>query len=85
MAYDQSRKLWPGGREILHCQKSVSVAPAYNHENYIEKTMEGFLNQNTDFPFEILIHDDASQDKTQEILRKYENKYPKIDQTHISG
>ena len=36
------------------------VCPAYNHENYIEDAIKGFLMQETDFKFEILIHDDAS-------------------------
>jgi glycosyltransferase involved in cell wall biosynthesis len=50
----------------------------YNHENYIEDAIEGFLIQETDFPFEILIHDDASTDNTLEILRVYNNRYPNI-------
>jgi glycosyltransferase involved in cell wall biosynthesis len=50
----------------------------YNHEFYIEDALEGFLIQETDFPFEVLIHDDASTDKTADIIRKYEEKYPKI-------
>lgn len=50
----------------------------YNHESYIEETLEGFLIQHTDFPFEILIHDDASTDKTADIIREYEQKYPNI-------
>lgn len=45
----------------------------YNHEKFIEKTLEGFLTQKTDFPVEILIHDDASTDGTAKILNKYEN------------
>ncbi len=51
---------------------------AYNHESYIRKCLEGFLIQKTDFPFEILIHDDASTDGTEEIIREYEAKYPNI-------
>lgn len=51
---------------------------AYNHENYIERALNGFLIQETTFPFEIIIHDDASTDNTAKIIRKYEKKYPKI-------
>lgn len=51
---------------------------AYNHERFIADALDGFLNQETNFPFEIVIHDDASTDKTAEIIRKYEKKYPSI-------
>jgi glycosyltransferase involved in cell wall biosynthesis len=50
----------------------------YNHENYIRDAIEGFLMQETDFPFEIIIHDDASTDTTADIIREYEGKYPDI-------
>ena len=50
----------------------------YNHEKYIRECLEGFINQKTDFTFEVLIHDDASTDKTAEIVREYEVKYPEI-------
>lgn len=51
---------------------------AYNHENYIRQAIEGFLMQKTNFNFEVLIHDDASTDKTAEIIKEYELKYPNI-------
>ena len=48
----------------------------YNQENYIEETLKGFLMQETTFPFEILIHDDASTDGTQAIIKEYEARFP---------
>jgi glycosyltransferase involved in cell wall biosynthesis len=50
----------------------------YNHENYIRDAIEGFLIQNTSFPFEIIIHDDASTDNTANIIEEYANKYPDL-------
>ncbi len=50
----------------------------YNHEKYIRDALEGFLMQQTNFSFEILIHDDASTDGTADIIREYEAKYPGI-------
>jgi glycosyltransferase involved in cell wall biosynthesis len=50
----------------------------YNHEKYISDAIESFLMQKTSFKYEILIHDDASTDKTTEIIRAYEKDYPSI-------
>ncbi len=50
----------------------------YNHAPYIRQCLDGFLMQKTTFPFEILIHDDASTDGTASIIREYEEKYPEI-------
>lgn len=50
----------------------------YNHEKYIRDALNGFLNQKTTFPYEIVIHDDASTDNTQLILKEYEEKYPQL-------
>ena len=54
------------------------ICNTYNQEAYIEDAIQGFLMQKTDFPFEVLIHDDASTDQTARIIRKYEEKYPEI-------
>lgn len=50
----------------------------YNHELYIRDSLEGMLMQQCDFDFEILIHDDASTDNTQKIIKEYQEKYPNI-------
>jgi len=46
----------------------------YNHGKYLRNAIESFLMQKTTFPFEILIHDDASTDGTSRIIRDYERK-----------
>ena len=51
----------------------------YNHGPYLRKTLEGFLNQEADFPYKILIHDDASDDDTISILKEYEQRYSCIE------
>lgn len=52
------------------------ICTAYNHEKFIAQALDGFLMQKTDFPFEILINDDASPDNTANIIREYQAKYP---------
>ncbi|MBP4060797.1 glycosyltransferase family 2 protein [Aeromonas sp. Prich7-2] len=54
------------------------ICTAYNHELYIEGAIVGFLMQETNFPFEIIIHDDASADNTAVIIGEYAKKYPNI-------
>lgn len=72
---DDITKKWPREWSI----PIVSIrCITYNHEPYIAKTLNSFLMQETIFPFEIVIHDDASTDKTAEIIREYEQKFPKI-------
>jgi len=50
----------------------------YNHVNYIKECLDGFLMQQCSFGFEVLIHDDASTDGTQEIIKEYQQKFPEI-------
>jgi glycosyltransferase involved in cell wall biosynthesis len=55
----------------------VSVCvPAFNHEKYIAQMLHGALMQQTSFPFEIVIGDDASTDGTQRIIQEYAEKNP---------
>ena len=58
---------------------TVSVrCMTYNHEPYIVHALDSFLMQETTFPIEIVVHDDASTDKTADIIREYETRFPKI-------
>ena len=50
----------------------------YNHEPYLRQCLEGFVMQKTNFAFEAIVHDDASTDKSAEIIREYAEKYPDI-------
>jgi len=50
----------------------------YNHEKYISDAIDGFLIQETLFPFEIIIRDDCSTDNTANIIKTYVEKYPNI-------
>jgi glycosyltransferase involved in cell wall biosynthesis len=54
------------------------LCTTYNHERYIAGAIRGFLSQQTKFSFEILIHDDASTDGTQAVIRHWQKKYPSI-------
>lgn len=57
----------------------VSVCCAtFNQEKFICETINGFLIQETDFPFEIIIRDDCSTDKTASIVKDYVAKYPHL-------
>ena len=54
------------------------VCLAYNHGKYIRRALDGFVNQKTDFNYQVIVHDDASPDNTAEIIAEYVEKYPDI-------
>lgn len=60
----------------------VSVACiTYNHECFIREALDGFLKQKTTFPVELIVHDDASNDGTRDIIGEYKDKYPRLFNT----
>lgn len=60
-------------------QVDVSVyIITYFHEKYIRRAIESVLSQTTHYSYEIVVSDDGSTDKTMEILREYERKYPGV-------
>ncbi len=48
----------------------------FNHGKYIEQALKGAISQVTDFPFEIVIGDDFSNDNTKEIIEHYRENFP---------
>lgn len=50
----------------------------YNHEPYIAQAIEGVLQQETDFPIELVIGEDCSNDHTREIVMEYQKRHPDI-------
>lgn len=50
----------------------------YNHEPYLRECLDGFVMQETNFPFVAIVHDDASTDHSADIIREYAEKYPSI-------
>lgn len=50
----------------------------YNHEPFLRKCLDGFVMQETNFRFEAIVHDDASTDGSDLIIKEYADKYPAI-------
>lgn len=48
----------------------------YNHERYIGEALDSILLQKTTFPFEIIVSEDCSTDRTVEIVESYRERYP---------
>ena len=57
----------------------------YNQASYIRDALEGFVNQKTDFAYEVLIHDDASNDGTPSISRGPEENISPCAREMITG
>ena len=71
---DEIKKHWEYTDKVyISC-----VCLTFNQKDYIRDTIDSFLAQETEYRFEIIIHDDVSTDGTRDILLEYKNKYPSI-------
>lgn len=75
--------IWPTEEEIcefwdLKLEVVSICCLTYNHEQFLMECLNGFVTQKSKYPFEILIHDDASIDSTQEMILDFQSKYPRI-------
>lgn len=60
------------------------IMPAYNKENYIQKTLDSIIQQKF-IDFELIIIDDGSTDKTRNILEEYRVLDKRIKIHHIEN
>ena len=50
----------------------------YQHGQYLAQAIESVLAQKTNFPFELVIADDCSDDDSESIIHAYQKKYPNL-------
>jgi glycosyltransferase involved in cell wall biosynthesis len=51
----------------------------YNHEKFIKEAIEGVLIQETNFPYELILANDASTDNTNTIINDFIKTHPKAN------
>lgn len=82
---DVLRKIYkkPTTKTIINTLKDVDenidlsiIIPAYNVENYIEKSLKSVIEQKTKYNFEIIVINDGSEDKTLDIINSL--NYPNL-------
>lgn len=56
----------------------VCLCPVFNEVDYVERTLKGFVEQETTFPFVVVVHDDASTDGSDKVIMQYARRYPDI-------
>jgi glycosyltransferase involved in cell wall biosynthesis len=87
MTFDEFLRIYQKKVVLEHKNKVVTSVPnpvvsvwvvTYNQCKYIRQTLDGVLNQSTNFPFEIILGDDDSNDGTREICIEYARKYPNL-------
>lgn len=62
---------------VLNQQYDLQIiVPAYNVDKYVAECLESILNQKTHYSYLVTVVNYGSTDKTPEILRSYQIKYP---------
>lgn len=51
---------------------------SYNHKAFLKECLDSILAQKTTFEFEVLVHDDASIDGSQEMINEYSKKHSNL-------
>lgn len=75
----------PQESEILRPWEGDPGAPlvsvlchTFDHAPYIGYALRSLLAQRTNFPFEVIVRDDASSDGTREIVERFAMRYPRL-------
>lgn len=64
-------------RPVHTIEPAVSVlVVTYQHAPFIRECLDGILGQQTDFAFEVVVGEDASEDGTREICVEYAQSHP---------
>ena len=69
--------------DSMSSPKVSVIIITFNHENYIRECLEGALNQDTPFEYEILVADDASTDRTSEIVAHLSARSTSVSVRHL--
>jgi len=80
LAVHKDQRAWQktGTSKEFASSKATVFCLVYNHKKYIHQACESFLAQKTDRPIKVYLHDDASTDGSQNILKRYKKKFPNI-------
>ena len=80
LAVHKDQRAWQktGTSKEFASSKATVFCLVYNHKRYIYQACESFLAQKTDRPIKVYLHDDASTDGSQSILKRYKKKFPNI-------
>src|SRR3989344_9111385 len=54
------------------------VIPAYNEEKRIKKTVESYISHFKKYNYELIIIPNGCKDKTEDIVKRFSQKYPQI-------
>lgn len=56
----------------------------FNQSQYITDALNGFVMQQTNFPFVVTVVDDASTDGEQDVIKAYMNEHFDVDDTNVA-
>lgn len=61
---------------LLHSPLVSVLMTTFNHERFIAQALDGILMQEVEFPYEVVIGEDKSTDRTREIVCEYQRMHP---------